>query len=63
MEQAEQSQDTAEVAGRVADRAHAGVECIESVADAVRRSVAAAGDKAVAVIPEGPYVVPRYVGA
>lgn len=46
-----------------ADRALAGVECIESVADAVRRSVAAAGDKAVAVIPEGPYVVPRYAGA
>ena len=40
------------------DRALTGVDCVESVADAVRRSVAESGDKAVAVIPEGPYVVP-----
>ncbi|MBT7292074.1 MAG: nickel-dependent lactate racemase [Rhodospirillaceae bacterium] len=37
-----------------------GVEIIDSVADAVATAVAAAGDKRVAVIPEGPYVVPRY---
>ena len=37
-----------------------GVVKIASVADAVAQAVAAAGDKRVAVIPEGPYVVPRY---
>lgn len=41
-----------------ADRALTGVDCIESVEDAVRQSVAESGDRAVAVIPEGPYVVP-----
>lgn len=40
------------------DRALTGVECVDSVAEAVRQSVAESGDKAVAVIPEGPYVVP-----
>ena len=40
------------------DRALTGVEMIDSVEDAVRASVAASGDNAVAVIPEGPYVVP-----
>ena len=35
-----------------------GVERIESVSDAVLDSVAASGDCAVAVIPEGPYVIP-----
>jgi len=30
------------------------------VAAAVAEAVAAAGDNRVAVIPEGPYVVPRY---
>ncbi|PPR22407.1 MAG: hypothetical protein CFH38_01178 [Alphaproteobacteria bacterium MarineAlpha10_Bin1] len=37
-----------------------GVEAVDSVAGAVAEAVAAAGDKRVAVIPEGPYVVPRY---
>ena len=36
------------------------VHRISSVPDAVAKAVAAAGDKRVAVIPEGPYVVPRY---
>ena len=40
------------------DRALAGVEHIDCVATAVAESVAASGDNAVAVIPEGPYVVP-----
>ena len=40
------------------DQTLTGVECIASVEEAVRRSVAASGDPAVAVIPEGPYVVP-----
>jgi lactate racemase len=37
-----------------------GVEPIDSVASAVLASAAMNGDKAVAVIPEGPYVVPFY---
>jgi nickel-dependent lactate racemase len=40
------------------DRARTGVEVVESVEDAVLASVARTGDPAVAVIPEGPYVVP-----
>ena len=45
---------------RPADQALTGVDCVASVDEAVRRSVAASGDRAVAVIPEGPYVVPRH---
>ena len=41
-------------------RALTGVEPIDSVASAVLASAAMNGDKAVAVIPEGPYVVPFY---
>ena len=41
------------------DRGLTGVEMIHSVEDAVRESVGRSGDNAVAVIPEGPYVVPR----
>ncbi len=37
-----------------------GVNVTDSVDDAVRQSVAQTGDRAVAVIPEGPYVVPVY---
>ena len=37
-----------------------GVIKIDSIADAVAQAVATAGDNRVAVIPEGPYVVPRY---
>ena len=37
-----------------------GVERVDSIATAVMASVAACGDSAVAVIPEGPYVVPIY---
>jgi hypothetical protein len=43
-----------------ADFALTAVQRIASVAEAVAEAVAAAGDKRVAVIPEGPYVVPRY---
>jgi nickel-dependent lactate racemase len=42
------------------DRALTGVEMIPSVAAAVEASVARSGDPRVAVIPEGPYVVPVY---
>jgi len=40
------------------ERALTGVEAIASVDDAVASALAAAGDADVAVIPEGPYVVP-----
>jgi nickel-dependent lactate racemase len=43
------------------DRALTGIELIDDVAAAVRASVEASGDRAIAVIPEGPYVVPKYV--
>jgi nickel-dependent lactate racemase len=41
-----------------ADQELTGVSLVESVEAAVQASVAAAGDPRVAVIPEGPYVVP-----
>ncbi len=37
-----------------------GVHKMASVPDAIRASVARSGDKHIAVIPEGPYVVPEY---
>jgi lactate racemase len=43
-----------------ADRAFTGVEMIPSVEAAVEASIARSGDPRVAVIPEGPYVVPVY---
>ena len=45
------------------DRELTGVELIDCVEEAVRESVESTGDRAVAVIPEGPYVVPRYRAA
>jgi nickel-dependent lactate racemase len=41
-----------------ADRALTGVHLVDSVEEAVAASVRASGDRAVAVIPEGPYVLP-----
>ncbi len=41
-------------------RAITGVEVVEDVGAAVRASIARSGDRGVAVIPEGPYVVPVY---
>jgi lactate racemase len=41
-----------------AQHALTGVRSIDSVRSAVLESIAASGDRAVAVIPEGPYVVP-----
>jgi hypothetical protein len=35
---------------------------IESIEKAIEQSVAASADKSVAVIPEGPYVIPVYRG-
>jgi nickel-dependent lactate racemase len=43
-----------------AERALTGVEIVDSLAGAVRACVARSGDRRVAVVPEGPYVVPRY---
>ena len=43
------------------DRALTGVNIVDSIEEAVARSVESSGDPAVAVIPEGPYVVPRFV--
>jgi nickel-dependent lactate racemase len=43
-----------------ADRALTGVNVAASLADAVLKSVARSGDRRVAVIPEGPYVVPVF---
>jgi outer membrane translocation and assembly module TamA len=41
-----------------AERVLTGVETVTSMEDAVAAALAAAGDNDVAVIPEGPYVVP-----
>ena len=37
-----------------------GVEAIQSMPDAIAASVKRSGDPRVAVIPEGPYVIPTY---
>ncbi|HEY5929876.1 MAG TPA: hypothetical protein VIU02_06165, partial [Burkholderiales bacterium] len=42
------------------DRGLTGVNMIDSVRDTLERCVEESGDNAVAVIPEGPYVVPVY---
>ena len=42
------------------DRALTGVNMVPSVAEAVQASVDRSGERRVAVVPEGPYVVPRY---
>lgn len=45
------------------DRQLTGAVPVDSLVDAVRQSVEASGDNRVAVIPEGPYVIPRWVAA
>jgi lactate racemase len=40
-----------------------GVEVVTDLDAAIRGAVAAGGDPAAAFIPEGPYVIPKYVGA
>jgi nickel-dependent lactate racemase len=42
------------------DQKLTGVSMTDSITDTIRKSVAASGDKTVAFIPEGPYVVPLY---
>jgi nickel-dependent lactate racemase len=44
------------------DRKHVFVETIDSVEEAVAASVRAAGDSEIAVVPEGPYVIPLFGG-
>lgn len=44
------------------ERRITGVELVPSVDDAVRASLERSGDHSLAVIPEGPYVVPVYAG-
>jgi hypothetical protein len=46
-----------------AERGLTGVNMVDSVDAALRRCVEESGDDAVAVIPEGPYVVPVYQSA
>lgn len=45
------------------DRALTGIEVVDDLDAAVYAAVEASHDRAVAVIPEGPYVVPKYVAA
>ncbi|MEO6024766.1 MAG: nickel-dependent lactate racemase, partial [Burkholderiales bacterium] len=45
---------------RDADRALTGVRMIDSVESAIAESVQRSGDKRIAIVPEGPYVVPVY---
>ena len=42
------------------DRTLTGVHMIDDIGKAIERSIAQSGDGAVAIIPEGPYVVPRF---
>jgi hypothetical protein len=42
------------------DRELTCVEMIESIESAIQESVEKSGDRSVAVIPEGPYVIPVY---
>jgi hypothetical protein len=42
------------------ERSITGVEIIDSVDQAIARSIRQTGDRGIAVIPEGPYVVPFY---
>ena len=42
------------------DRALTGVGMVDDISEAIRRSIDNSGDPAIAIIPEGPYVVPRY---
>ena len=46
-----------------ADRAVTGVELITNIDEAVAASMARSGDAAVAIIPEGPYVIPYHAAA
>ncbi|WP_035201083.1 nickel-dependent lactate racemase [Agrobacterium tumefaciens] len=42
------------------DRSMTGVTMIDDIGAAIHRSMVRSGDNAVAIIPEGPYVIPKY---
>jgi nickel-dependent lactate racemase len=43
------------------DLALTGVDAVSSLPEALARSIRQVGDRRIAVIPEGPYIVPRYL--
>jgi lactate racemase len=45
------------------DRSLTGIDVVSDLDAAIRDAVAASGDQATAFIPEGPYVIPKYVAA
>lgn len=45
------------------DRQLTGVDMVESIEVSLEQSIAESGDRAIAVIPEGPYVIPVYASA
>eukprot|EP00656_Telonema_subtile_P012254 TRINITY_DN16160_c0_g1_i1.p1 TRINITY_DN16160_c0_g1~~TRINITY_DN16160_c0_g1_i1.p1 ORF type:complete len:230 (+),score=62.74 TRINITY_DN16160_c0_g1_i1:95-784(+) len=47
------------MAGRAEDAAVSGVTLVPDLEQAIRESVARSGDSHIAVIPEGPYVIPK----
>ena len=42
------------------ERELTGVQMVESIEDAIATSISLTGDNALAIIPEGPYVIPTY---
>jgi hypothetical protein len=42
------------------ERTLTGVQMVESIEDAIATSMAKSGDKRIAIIPEGPYVIPTF---
>ena len=42
------------------DRELTGVQMVESIEDTIAASISHSGDKAIAIIPEGPYVIPTH---
>ena len=42
------------------ERELTGVQMVESIEDAIEESISRTGDKCVAIIPEGPYVIPTH---
>ena len=41
------------------DKVLTGIDCIESLSDAVAECLKKKGDRHVAIVPEGPYVIPK----
>lgn len=48
---------------RGSDRELTGVQMIESIEDAIAESIEKSGDPCIAVVPEGPYVIPTFKSA